>query len=299
MEKKIVIHKHFLGGGGIGDFIRASLSFYSICKKNCFEYYINFDENKILEKCFIYKEVPKIYLSNNYVKISLPQLGEIMNEDVFITKINEHNEKIIYLYSNAIGIEKSENINLIINEYFSNILRPSEKVQNYINLCYSKLKISDNNYLSVHIRCGDKYIDPDNNNYTSIDSRINMEDNDIYNKYNNSIQKFKNDYNIDIPIIIHSDSDLFKKNLLKINNEYKIIDIKVSHISEQIGLKDEDSFISTIAEFFILVNARIIFTPYTYSGFSHIASIIKKKKLYTYLHHSYYHLLNSNNIIFL
>ena len=90
-----------------------------------------------------------------------------------------------------------------------------------------------------------------------------------------------------------------KKNLINLKSEYKILDINISHISENTGAKDENSYIATIAEFYILANANIIITPYTYSGFSHIGSLINNKKIYTYLHHSYYNLINSNNIVYL
>ena len=48
LNNSIIIHKHSLNCGGIGDFIIASLSLYSFCQRNNLEYYINFDENIFL-----------------------------------------------------------------------------------------------------------------------------------------------------------------------------------------------------------------------------------------------------------
>ena len=299
MNKTIIVHTHFRGGGGIGDFIRAALSFYSLCKRYDYEYYISFEENPILKKCFIYKKLPDEYINHDKCSIKIEQRDIILNEDIFINQAKNNINKVIYLYSNAIGIEKSEYINLIKEDFLNNILKPSKSVQDYIDLTYANLNITNNNYLSVHIRCGDKYIETDNKGYNSKDSRINMDDLDLYNKYNNCIQKFKNDYDINLPILIHSDSNLFKKKLININNEYKILDINISHISENTGATDENSYIATIAEFYILSNANMILSPYTYSGFSHIGSFINNKKLYTSLHHFYYNLINSNNIVYL
>ncbi len=70
-NRYIVVHKHYYGGGGIGDFIRASLSFYSICKRNNFEYYIDFSVNKLLKKCFNYKKLQKEIKNSNFYKIKI------------------------------------------------------------------------------------------------------------------------------------------------------------------------------------------------------------------------------------
>lgn len=305
MNKPIIVHTHFRGGGGIGDFIRSALSFYSLCKRYGYEYYISFEENPILKSCFIYKSVPTEYINMDKISIRIEQKDIIFNEDFFTTKVNDiinetnNINKVICLYSNAIGIEKYENINLIKEEFLNNILIPSVSVQNYINLTYRQLDIFNNNYLSVHIRCGDKYIETENKQYNSKDKRLDIDNIEIYDKYNNCIQTFIKKYNIDLPILIHSDCNLFKKNLINLNNNYKILDIKISHISENTGSTDEDSYIATVAEFYILANANIILAPYTYSGFSHIGSLINNKPLYTHLHNNYYKLIHTNNIIYI
>jgi hypothetical protein len=297
-NRYIVVHKHYYGGGGIGDFIRASMSFYSICKRHNFEYYIDFSVNKFLKKCFNYKKLPKEIknsnLNTNTIKFFQEQI--IFDEKSFLDKVLAFPNGINYLYSNAIGIESKENILNIHKDYISNILSPKKLINDYINNIFQKYNISKNNYISVHVRCGDKHILKNDLNYFTNHEWININDNDVYITFCNTIDKFKKDYNLDLPIIIHSDSNIFKEKIKKINPEFIILDIDVTHISEPLGPQNINSYIQTIAEFFIISKANLIYSPYTYSGFAHLASIIGNKNIYFISHHYYYDLLNFNNI---
>ena len=146
-NRYIVVHKHYYGGGGIGDFIRASMSFYSICKRHNFEYYIDFSVNKFLKKCFNYKKLPKEIknsnLNTNTIKFFQEQI--IFDEKSFLDKVLAFPNGINYLYSNAIGIESKENIFNIHKDYISNILSPKKLINDYINNIFQKYNISKNN----------------------------------------------------------------------------------------------------------------------------------------------------------
>jgi hypothetical protein len=304
MLRHIVIQKHVFGSGGLGDFIRAALSYYSLCKRFNFEYYINFDENINLKKCFEIKETPDSYKKLNHTDlVIMNKLLDFKNikeiEKLFINKIKNNPNTVFYLVSNALGMESPQNINLIKDYFFKNILKPSEAIDNYIKEIYNKYNLRENEYLSVHVRCGDLHLDPDTSPLGS-DVRVDLYDPNIYRKFNSAIQGFKNDYNVNIPIVIHSDSLIFKNNLKKINNEYITIDNTVIHIADNRGVpKNENEYIQTIGEFFILAKSSFIFSPYTYSGFSHIGSLIYDKKLYTKINHGYLQMIHNNNIIFL
>lgn len=301
VNRYIVVHRHFYGGGGIGDFIRAAMSFYSICKRNNFEYYIDFDINPNLKKCFNFRELPEEIknLNLNTNTITFFQ-GQIIFEEKSFTEIVLNNPNVInILHSNAIGIESKENIYNIREDFINNILKPNNEVNNYINNTFQKYNISENNYISVHARCGDKHIKKNNSNYVTDHEWININDDEIYRKFSNSIEKFKSDNNLNLPVIIHSDSNIFKENLKKINPEYLTIDIDVTHISEPLGPQNIESYIATIGEFFIISRANIIYSPYTYSGYAHLASILGTKKIYSHRNHYYYDLLNFDNIIYI
>ena len=82
-----------------------------------------------------------------------------------------------------------------------------------------------------------------------------------------------------LPLIIHSDSNILKNNLKKLNDNLILLDINIQHICNNIGNNNEYSFISTIAEFFIISKASKVFMMDVYSGFSHLASVIGNKEL--------------------
>ncbi len=300
VEKSILIHRHKRCYGGIGDFIRASLSLYSICKRINVEYYVDFSENIFLDQAFNYKKIPDdLIIDEKKVEIiKYLQNKEKFNKEEFETKLQQ-DVKTYIIYTNVVGIESIENICMIREEFFKKILTPSNQVLKLMELKYKELNIKPDEYVSVHIRCGDSQIDPTNINYTSKDKRVDMQDPNLYTKFNESIIKFKENIISDneIPILIHSDSEIFKKNLFKMNNQYKILDFTIAHISEQVGPKDSQSFIETVAEFYILSQAKTIYSPYTYSGFPHIGSLVKNIKYYTNINNNHLNLIHTNNII--
>jgi hypothetical protein len=295
LNKTVIIHKHSEKCGGIGDFIRASLSFYSLCKRYNYKYYINFDENPYLKECFEIEKIPIEF--NNLSTEELIILDGIYDKNriqPYLDKIK--NIKIYYLKSNAIGFESNENINIIKNEYFKHILKPSQKVNNLINNIYLKYNLIDNNYVSFHIRCGDANMTNNHNNVNNYDNRINLENNDIYTYYNNIINMFYEKYGCNLPLVIHSDSASFKTKIKEINNKCIILDLDITHIAENIN-SNEFSFVSTVGEFYIISKANKIYLPNVYSGFSHIASIVEGKQLFTNFDSCMFSFLNVNNII--
>lgn len=292
-NKSCVIHKHSLKCGGIGDFIRASLSIFSFCYRNKINYYINFDENPNLYQCFNIEKIPQ-NLSNSSFKEFV-----LLDGIYSINKIKPILESIIkpglyYIKTNAVGFENNEEIIKIREFYFNNILKPSPKVTNLINDIYQKYNLIDDNYISIHIRCGD--LNMTNNRSNSIDKRLNLCDENIYNNYNELINNFNQKYGDNMPIVIHSDSIVFKNKIKEINKNLIILDLDIKHIAENIGNNSENSFISTITEFYIVSKAHKIYMPVIYTGFSHMASIIESKPLYSKINSQYFDFLNTNNI---
>ena len=292
-NKSVVIHKHSLKCGGIGDFIRASLSLFSYCQRNKIDYYINFDQNSNLKYCFDIEKMPEYF--NN-----LPIREIILTNGIYtIEKIKPFLELfdkngIYYVKTNAIGYEKNEEINKIRDYFFNNILKPTQKVKQNIDDIYTKYNLINNNYISIHIRCGD--LNMDNNHSNSNDIRLDLNDDNIFINYNLLINDFKKNYGDNMPIIIHSDSIIFKNKIKKLNNDIIILDIDIKHIAEDIGNNNEQYYISTVSEFYILSQSNKIYMPLIYTGFSHIASLINNKPLYTKINSEYFEFLNINNI---
>lgn len=296
MNKSIIIHKIQHGSGGIGDFIRSSLSLYSVCKRLDLQYYIDFENNPNYYECFIVQTLPKI--NNKYTEtiglMNLEGHSKIIHDA--INKIT-HIPKIYYIITNALGFESNDNINNIIDDYFNHILKPSSKTVNYIQDVYNQYGINENNYISVHVRCGDAIMEKNYNANSNhhVHKLVEIDDNEFYINLDNIIKNFKKKYHIELPVIIHSDSIYFKNKLKSLNSLYIYLDVNIAHYSAQIGPNDEQSNIQTVSEFFIIANANSIIAP-TYSGFSHIASIVNKKKYYCTFWHGYYDLLHCNNI---
>lgn len=296
MNKSVIIHKVSNGSGGIGDFVRASLSFYTFSKKNNIKYYIDFSGYKYLDKCFELKKIPENIFKMPSENIWLMNIVGNINNETLKKIITD--QKVYYLISNAIGFENNDDIAKYIDKFFSKILKPSDEVQNYIKNTYEQLNITENNYVSFHTRCGDKIMClNDNENLNKTHLLVNIDDENIYDKNIKFINDFVTKYNITCPIVIHSDSKIFKNKLKEKNNNLVIIDCKIRHNSENIGINTLQSNIETVGEFFIIAKSKCIISI-TYSGFIHMASLILKKKIYTsYAHHGYYKLINCQNII--
>jgi hypothetical protein len=262
-----------------------------------YDYYIDFEENQFMKECFDIPEIPsyinKISSENITLIRNIHGINTYDSVKSILDKIND-NPKVYNIKSNYIGFESNENINNIKTSFFNSIMKPSKKVINYINKIYLKNNITDNNYISVHIRCGDYNMET---NVNSSDNRVDLKNNNIYDNIHNIINNFKIINNINVPIIIHTDSVIFKNKMNEKYNEYKYLDIDIKHIAEDIGNNNEQSYISTISEFYIISQSSKILLLNNYSGFSHIASMINSKELHTNVNSLYFDYLNCNNII--
>ena len=58
-----------------------------------------------------------------------------------------------------------------------------------------------------------------------------------------------------------------KNKIKEINNKYIILDLDIKHIAENIGINNENSFVSTVGEFYIISKANKIYLPNVYSEY--------------------------------
>ncbi len=277
MKKLILIHKHGEKKGGIGDFIRASISLYSLSKKMDFDYYIDLTDNNYLDNCFEYK---KLELSNEEKDNieTLDMIGGITSPEYMINLINNllNQPQIYYIYCNLVGFEKTNDYKQHIDEYNDYVLKPSLSVLNKIKDLFTFNNLEENNYISVHVRCGDYTM----NLQGTSDFRVNIFDEYMYIDLNNKIQKFITNQNImDKKIVLNTDSIYFKNQMKEKFNQYIYPDIEIKHIAEDAGSNTQDAYISTIAEFYFISKAYIIFLPLSYSGFPHWSAVLGKKNL--------------------
>ncbi len=274
----ILIHKHTLGCGGIGDFIRASISFYSICKRYGHQYFISFEGNNLLYNCF--ETIPIPQHINNLSKREIDLINGTCKFEFIQPVLDVLNQGLVCeLKSNLVGFESNDNINKVRQEYLNVVLKPTNHIKEAIKNIYNEYNLSDNNYISIHVRCGDRTM----GSKISKDIRVNIDSEETYKKYNGMIKYFEKIYSENLPIVLHSDSTVFKNKMKELNPKLIILDIDIKHIAEDIGNNTPNSYISTIAEFYIISKARKIYMPDVYSGFSHIASILEGKQFFTHI----------------
>jgi len=276
----IQIHKEN-AGGGIADLLKGMFTLYNECKKMNIKYYLDLSNNIKLKKCFHLPNIPEYY--KNFESETLNLMDQIYDyskfNELLLTRIKK--PKVYYVITNCCGFGNSTEYFNNIDE-INNIFKPSLIIDEKINYLYNIYNLTENNYISLHFRTGDhnmiKQFDNDHNNLNT-DIRIEL-DNSIFLKIINKIDSMNKEYNKDnLPLIIHSDSNILKNNLKKLNNNLILLDINIQHICNNIGNNNEDSFISTISEFYIISKANKIFMMNVYSGFSHIASVIGNKEL--------------------
>ncbi len=273
-----IIHKHKYQMGGLGDFIRASLSLYALCQKFGIEYFIDFDENPYLKDCFEYKNIE---LSEETKKniISFYRISSIVSEHEFCKFLYpiSQQHKIIYLYCNEVGFVKLPIIQKYLDSYQRNILKPSLLLQENIESLMKNYELNENDYISFQIRCGDYSMDKKE----TTDRRVEINNMENYYQLHKKIEdKIKlNPLLKDKKIVIHSDSNYFKEKMKELYPGYLYPKIIIKHVAEEAGVNTLEGYLSTLSEFYLISKAYQVFIPFSYSGFSHWAAILGKKEL--------------------
>jgi hypothetical protein len=228
--KNTIVYDYKLGCGGLGDYFK----FFMIILQKCINNNIRFHckiNNIEIEKYIKVKYI--IFYINSYE----------------IKKLKNYTIKVPGDYYN----EDSINFNMALSEifYFDNIIKMNVK-----NILSSLPK----NYISIHLRMGDKFLETDKNFVVCKEDRRNYSEEAIYNFIENNNNK---------NIIFFCDNNNFK---LKINSRYKnviITNAKIGHIS--LFNTTNKQVLDTITDFYILSNSESIYAA-SVSGFSLMAS---------------------------
>lgn len=284
-----LILNHSIGAGGIGDYIRAALSLYAVAKKCGYDYYLIFADNPFFGSCFNTTPPPRDLLAKSE---SMEWFYDINNARLEI--LEKFKKPGVYLIkSNTIEIVSNDEINAIREEFFRDILRPSEEVKKRILEYYEQHNLSPGNYISIHVRCGDRHM---GKNHLHPDSRTNPDVLD-YLDHVAKILELKELSKLDLPLVIHSDNEEYKQKLSNVLPGVINLKIDIQHIAElNLGNNSQEAYYSTVAEFYFMASAKAIISPGIYSGFSHIASIINGIDFYAFYDSHYFHLLNAQNI---
>ena len=240
--------------GGIGDMIKYFISVIYLAKSNNLNPCIIKEEN-VLSKYIILKD-SKMYKSTSFFKdfkhINIKSIDKI-NKYLYA---NKNNNDFCFVVSPNIfydipvyNILEKYNLNEIF--YFSNdIIELAEKT------------IRTKEYISIHIRRGDKFIDTESSFKCVLHDERPFNESRLYNLIENTYKNNKN-------IIFFCDSMSFKE---KIRKKYPFLIMTNFNIGHTSYLNtNEEQFINTVCEFYLISRSTKIISNCK-SGFSTVAS---------------------------
>lgn len=243
---KVVYYFKILNGG-IGDYLKYFIFLFHMCIEKKYRLYFLID-NETFIKQYLYMNKKEMYI----------QEDEIENNKHYINNYNEfinlkENDKFnivkpFLLYDCFQFIPLHDNISSIFS--FSNEIIENEIIKKYENI----------DYISLHIRLGDKFLEiEDKFKGCQDDERIFNEENVIHFVENHKDQN----------IMLFCDNQQYKENLKKKYNNIIITSLNIAHI----GLLNtkRECILDTVIEFYLLIKSKEIYTP-THSGFSITAS---------------------------
>ena len=228
-DKKIVYNFN-VGSGGIGDYIK----FFMFCLESCIKNNVRlyYKKNNIEIEKYIKLKYDKMYINDDAMKEL--NFVEVVYPGMFYSTVN-------YDYSIAI----------------KDVFYFSDEVK--IN---SKDLISHNvvNYISIHLRLGDKYLETDKNYIHCKEDTRNFSEEKIY--------KFiENNYNKNI--FFCCDNNSYKLKIKEKYNNLIITNCDIGHTS--LSNTTQKQVLDAVTELYILSNSETIYCG-SNSGFSIIAS---------------------------
>jgi hypothetical protein len=279
--------------GGLCDFLKFCLHAIYLCHK--------YNKNiKIHVNTYLYNFID---INNNFIlnKYELNELQGIINDTTYYLKsynikkynISEifklHNKKYLLVQPPDFFTCKNINFELPVDlnfkDYFTN-----NKMNNYFNILdfinfkekiYHKyfqlindLKITQYNYICIHLRCGDKYLEVKPlSGYCINDVRLkNIQE--YIDKITNIVQESN------IPILFICDNNVVKNIIKQRFDNVIIINSQIIHVGYKYNNDSniDIGFQDTLVDFLLLMYSKINYAL-SYSGFSILSSMLTNKNL--------------------
>lgn len=246
--------------GGYGDFIRSLFAIYVYCKKNNIDHKIYIPSHP-LNKCI--KCITEII--NYPTKIFIDCNSKLLFNELELCKNPNYN---VIILSNKFDFITFEELKLYIDDFRKYVILTDTVITRINGL---NKQIDNRDYVSIHIRCGDKYIESGGQNDLYIS---NPEDPKVYKRLEKSIEYMNKEYNL--PIVIFSDNKTLrntiatKYNLLQFNTE-------IGHTATH-GNTDT-YYIDAIAEFELIGKSKSIIIFYT-TGFVYWSAFFNNVSIY-------------------
>lgn len=270
---------------GLGDFIRSCFFIIQFCNKYGFQYEIiinhpiavflnkfsnshpNFTDIlsiKPIDNITMFKEtnwINNIYDKNNYIQNFQLSKEKFNNFILYLSELPVINNAI-FSYNIYFPIYK---ISLEEKNIISSLFQPSNVITQYLNEVFSLLSISPYDFITIHIRSGDMYL----NNKTKIFNFAYL--NIIYNEINLIISNNSNKH-----ILLIADNNEIKYLLKQQFPNIKILFKEITHLGEGVKLI-RDKIKNTLIDFYLMSCSSYIysFTSYPHgSGFSYWCSVM-------------------------
>lgn len=250
--EKTVVYSFTTIDGGIGDYIKYFMCALELCIRNNYKLYHLI--NNISIETHVKLKFKNMYIRNSDIynnSIITKGISNILND---VTDVSCNTYYIVYpmdMWSCAdtANMFKVYNYNIL---KFNSVFEFSDEVK--IN---SDRLLSSNitNYISIHLRLGDKYLETDKS-YIFLP-------NDTRSFFEERIYKVIED-NYNRNIIFFCDNNTFKLKLKNIYNNINITNCNIGHT----GLLNttHEQVLDTIAEFYLMTNSEKIYMG-SLSGF--------------------------------
>lgn len=243
-----IVYNFELDRGGIADCIKYFIHVLNLCMKNNIKLYYQIN-NIPIEK----------YLRLKYLQMYIEQKDitkkNIIKNEKMILKINNTDYHIV---TPSLFYKTFNYDNMQIN--IQDVFEFSEKIKE--NSC--KLLPPDiSNYISIHLRLGDKYLEIDKQFVYCKNDKRQFDENLIYSFI---------EQNLDKNIVFFCDNHGYK---LKIKNKYSnvfITNCEIGHTS--LSNTTDKQTLDTLTDFYLITNSEQIVCA-SLSGFSIIASKFK------------------------
>ena len=244
---KYLVFDFKIGSGGIGDLIKFFIYLFNHCIKH---------------------DIKIHYLINN---IPLEKYLRLINNKLYI-KNEEINNKIKIQYKNELftiqpNIYYIVEPHIIYDIYSYDTIIPYDIVFEFPEIvkinCQTILDNNYNNYISLHLRLGDKYLETDDNYIQCLFDTRNYNEETIF----NFIEE-----NYDKNIIFLCDNHAYKLKIKEKYNKIIITNSKIGHTS--LTNTTDKQVLDAITEFYLMTKSEKIVIS-SYSGFSIMAAKFK------------------------
>lgn len=246
--RKTIVYDFRLGYGGIGDCIKFFLCAISLSMERGFKIKYKINDAPI-------EKYLKLRHDFMYIKEEELNSGRCLTvQSEKFKNARQFNIVAPFLFYKNFSDEKVSHFNANDIFYFSD-----EIINNVTNI----IDINDKNYVSFHIRLGDKFLETDK----SFVNPNNLEDIRIFSeeKLFDLLEKNKNN-----KVLLFCDNKKYKVSLCSRFDFITMTNADVAHTDFK--NTTEKQFIDTVTEFYILCNSSLIYAA-SHSGFSNVASL--------------------------